>query len=341
MAIPTQLTAFPFAGTPSPNLKGASLLRWGAKHPPIDPHVSFAGKTVLVTGANIGLGLESAVKFAQKGASKIILGVRSMQRGEEAKTEILTRSGRDSSCITIVQVDLEKYASVQEFVKKLEKTTRLDIALLNAGLCNQTYVRSAEGHEMAVQVNVLSTALMALLLLPLLRKTARETHSPTHMTFVNSAGHAETEKAWLKDSLLSTADDEASFDVRKSYMMVKLLGMVVMKKIARQANDRNEQDGVIVNACCPGLCRTNLGRNFSLAMKVLTAGFQFFTARTAEEGSRTLVGASALGWESHGKFWHHDVLFPMSDLLQDEKLVNTCWMEIVQALPADTVGSAQ
>lgn len=311
MSSPTKILAQPYSGTPSLDLGELSLLRWGAKHPPKDPDVSFAGKTVLVTGANIGLGLESAVKFAQKGASKVFLGVRSLQRGEIAKAEIVRRSGRSADSIELVQMDLEKYDSVKSFVANLEtKTDRLDIALLNAGLCNQAYVRSAEGHEMAVQVNVLSTALMAHLLFPLLDKTAQHTGVPTHLTFVESAGHREVQREWFTDSLFQATDDATSFDVRRSYMMVKLLGMAVMKSTARRSLNGGENKRVIVNACCPGLCRTNLGRNFSLFTKIFTAGFQFFTARTAEEGSRTLVGATALGWESHGQFWHHDVLFP-------------------------------
>lgn len=311
MSSPTQLTAQLYSGTPSLDLGEVSLLRWGAKHPPKDPDVSFTGKNVLVTGANIGLGLESAVKFAQKGASKVFLGVRSLERGETAKAEILRRSGRKDDTIELVQMDLEKYESVKSFVSELEKrTSRLDIALLNAGLCNQDYVRSAEGHEMAVQVNVLSTALMAQLLFPLLEKTAENIGSPTHLTFVNSAGHREVQREYFTENLLQAADDATSFDVRRSYMMVKLLGMAFMKQSARRSAENGANNRVIVNACCPGLCRTNLGRNFSLFAKIFTAGFQFFTARTAEEGSRTLVGATALGWESHGRFWHHDVLFP-------------------------------
>jgi NAD(P)-dependent dehydrogenase (short-subunit alcohol dehydrogenase family) len=54
------------------------------KNTPADPDVSFASKTVLSTGANVGLGFEAAVKSAQKGCSKLILAVRSYSKGEEA-----------------------------------------------------------------------------------------------------------------------------------------------------------------------------------------------------------------------------------------------------------------
>ncbi|KAK4234271.1 hypothetical protein C8A03DRAFT_37961 [Achaetomium macrosporum] len=61
---------------------------WAVNHPPADPTVSFAGKTVLVTGTNTGLGFEAAVKYAALGASRLILGVRSADKGEAAKQHI-------------------------------------------------------------------------------------------------------------------------------------------------------------------------------------------------------------------------------------------------------------
>ena len=109
-------------------------LRWSVKNPPADPDVSFAGRTVLVVGANSGLGFESAVKYAQKGAAKLILGVRSAPKGEEAKKEIVQRTGMDAQNITISIVDLNSFSSVQSFVSTLKKNTPcLDVVLLNAG----------------------------------------------------------------------------------------------------------------------------------------------------------------------------------------------------------------
>jgi NAD(P)-dependent dehydrogenase (short-subunit alcohol dehydrogenase family) len=66
---------------------------WAAHHPPADPVVSFVGKTILVTGANTGLGFQAAVKYAALGASSLILAARSLQKGEAAKNEIVRRTG--------------------------------------------------------------------------------------------------------------------------------------------------------------------------------------------------------------------------------------------------------
>lgn len=288
-------------------------LRWSAKHPPSDPTVSFAGKTVLVTGANTGLGFEAAQKYAALGADKLILAVRSASKGEAAKSRILQRTGRSADAIVVLTVDMDNFPSVQAFARTLEETTsRLDIALLNAGLGNPSYEKSSAGWEMAVQVNVLSTALMAVLLLPLLRRTADLGTTP-HLTFVNSHGHDMVERDWFTStgSLLKQATREDTWEPNKSYSMVKLLAMAVMQALAAFTAGASEgRPKIIVNAVCPDLCKTDLGRKFGVGSKIAGFFFMAIFARTAEEGARSLVSATALDASSHGRFWHHDILFP-------------------------------
>lgn len=322
MEHPDIITAHETPGGPPPGLSMLGGLWWSRKHPPKDYQVSFAGKTVLVTGANTGLGFEAAVKYAALGAEKLILAVRSSAKGEEAKRRILERTGgsRGNVDIAILTVDLSDYASVQDFVRNLgQETWYLDVALLNAGLGNPKFEQSPAGWEMAVQVNVLSTALMAVLLLPLLRSTAAARGKAVHLTFVNSHGHSMVQKDWYASaggSLLKAANGRERWDATKSYTMVKLMGLAVMQAVAREAAGSSasstdpKQSGIIVNAVCPSLCKTDLGRNFGTMSHISGFFFQAAFARTAEEGSRSLVSATALGPESHGRFWHHDILFP-------------------------------
>lgn len=302
-------------GGPPPGLSELAALRWAHNNPPKNFQLSFAGKTVLVTGANIGLGFEAANKYAEFGAEKLILAVRNAAKGEEAKKRIMQRTGRKGDSIIILTVDLAEFASVQTFIDSLAKETQhLDIALLNAGVGNPSFEKSSAGWEMAVQVNVLSTALMAIGILPLLRSTAAARSTAVHMTFVNSNGHDRVKEDWLAGSggsLLRAANDRAKWEPTKSYCMVKLLGMAVMQTLARATifSESGSPD-VIVNAVCPGLCRTNLGRSFGIMSKIVGIPFQAMFARSAEEGARSLVSATALGSESQGRLWHHDILFP-------------------------------
>lgn len=317
------ITALESPGGPPPGLSMFRELWWSRKHPPKDFQVSFAGKAVLVTGANTGLGFEAAVKYVALGADKLILAVRSIAKGEEAKRRILERTGRSDGEVDIVilTVDLSDFASVQGFMNNLSQETRyLDVALLNAGLGNPEFETSPAGWEMAVQVNVLSTALMAVLLLPLLRSTAAARGNAVHLTFVNSHGHRMVQKDWYASaggSLLQAANDRERWDATKSYTIVKLMGMAVMRAIATKevtrpstSDSKLKSPGVIVNASCPSLCKTDLGRNFGTMSHISGFFFQAIFARTAEEGSRSLVSATALGPESHGRFWHHDILAP-------------------------------
>lgn len=319
---PDIITAHEAPGGPPPGLSMLGGLWWSRKHPPKDFQVSLAGKTVLVTGANTGLGFEAAVKYVALGAEKLILAVRSTAKGEEAKRRILERTGRTSGevDITILTVELSNYASVQEFVRSLGQETRyLDVALLNAGLGNPKFEQSPAGWEMAVQVNVLSTALMAVLLLPLLRSTAAARGRAVHLTFVNSHGHNMVQKEWYASaggSLLRAANNREKWDATRSYSMVKLMGIAVMQAVARgvanspASSMSPKQPEVIVNAVCPSLCKTDLGRNFGTMSHITGFFFQAAFARTAEEGARSLVSATTLGPESHGRFWHHDILCP-------------------------------
>ncbi|KAI1739060.1 short-chain dehydrogenase/reductase [Xylaria scruposa] len=307
-------------------------LRWGTKNPPADPKVSFAGKTVLVTGANTGLGFQAAQKYAALGAERLILGVRSQSKGEAAKEAIMNATGY--SKIDILTVDLTSFDSTQAFVEKLEKlTNKLDVALLNAGLGNPTYQKSASGWEMAIQVNVLSTALMAVLLLPILRSTAAQGQGKTpHLTFVNSNGHDLAKREWLgpDGSLLQAANKEKGWVSEHSYSMVKLAGMAVMQHIAKVTANT-----IIVNAVCPGLCKTELGRNFNVVQRTIGNIVLSFIARTAEQGSRTLVSGTALGPESHGRFWHNDVLYPIGEMAKDEALMRKTWDEVYEVISKD------
>ena len=315
MSDPNLITARESPGGPPQGVSLPARLRWSKTHPPQDPTVSFAGKTVLVTGANTGLGFAAAVKYAALGADKLILGVRSVAKGEEAKKRIADLTGRRPDVIVVLAVDLCDFASVRAFVRNLEQVTpRLDVALLNAGLGNPTYEKSSAGWEMAVQVNVLSTAFMAVLLVPVLVRSADGGPIP-HLTFVNSHGHNMVSKdAPLVDgSLLKTANEEEGWDTDKSYSLVKLLGMAAMLAVARMTAGGvgQQQPRVIVNAVCPDLCKTDLGRKWQGVMsKMGKAVFYALFARTAEQGARSLVSATALGPESHGRFWHHDVLYP-------------------------------
>ena len=290
------------------------LFRWSALNPPADPTTSFAGKTVLITGANTGLGFEAALKFARLGASTLILGVRSLQRGETAQAEICKQTGYSEENIKLIALDMGEFSSIEAFVKELStKTPQLDVVILNAGVAPVEYTLSAEGYEMTLQVNVISTAILAVILLPLLRGTAVKTGSLPHLVIVGSTSHLNVTPEMLPlkedDKLLDKVSSKSFFNANHQYAYSKLLVMYVMEGLLPLTRKPDGSPEVIVTTVCPGLCMSDLFRSFPFLTKIIWLVFMYFFSRTAEQGSRTIISGAALGADAHGQFWAHDRFF--------------------------------
>lgn len=157
--------------------------------PKLDPSLSFAGQTVIVTGSNVGLGFSAAQQIAQRGASKVILAVRTVSKGEAAAQKIresLPKSSTTSTTIEVWQLDLSSYQSVKEFGARANGLDRLDVLLENAGVVRLKYALE-EGEESTITTNVISTTLLGLLVLPKLRETAEKFGVTPHLTIVSSS----------------------------------------------------------------------------------------------------------------------------------------------------------
>jgi retinol dehydrogenase-12 len=150
------------------------------------PTKSFASKTVIITGANTGLGYEAAQKILTLGASKLILGCRSTERGLTAKNSLVSSTGCDPSIIEVWEIDMASFDSVKKFGERAARLERLDAVIENAGVRMNDF-ELAEGTEITMTVNVISTFLLALLVLPKLQDTAKIFGVTPHLTFVGSA----------------------------------------------------------------------------------------------------------------------------------------------------------
>lgn len=136
--------------------------------PPV-PTNDCTGKTVIITGANTGLGKEAARHYVRLNCEKLVIACRSVEKGEVAKNDIETSTGR-KGVIEVWQVDLQSYDNVKDFCKRVKSSLkRLDILVENAGIATGNYYHVG-GNESTITVNVISTFLMALLLLPKLQE---------------------------------------------------------------------------------------------------------------------------------------------------------------------------
>ncbi|KAJ5692544.1 hypothetical protein N7462_001967 [Penicillium macrosclerotiorum] len=308
--------------------------------PPTDPCVSLAGKTVLLTGATSGLGYEAALKFLNLGVDSLIIGSRSLERGHQTKTELEQRTNRPDA-IQVWELEMSSFESVRRFAHRAnQELPRLDVALLNAGLWNREYIKSPENWEETLQVNTLSTSLLALLLLPKLRASSTDA-DPTHLSVVSSQQFVRVKAESLRTEgpLLDYLNSPDRFHGPKQYGISKLLLEYVIKKMAALMYNENGTVPVIVNTISPGLCRSSLGRQYDRFYERWAVWLMYMLfARTTEQGSRSLVSATLQGVESQGKCWRSDGYLDESMALttgpDGSQFQAKAWKEITEVLIA-------
>lgn len=179
------------------------------------PDHDFTGQTVVITGANTGLGLEAARHMLKLNASHLILGVRNLSKGQSAKEELQESTGK-ATPIDIFHLDMEDYESVNAFAASVSSALpRVDVAILNAGKMSQEFY-IAEKDESTITVNVVSTMLLALLLLPKLRASAQDGRPTPRLVIVASDRHVMTNlPEWKTPNTFDTL--RAATDSRPDY----------------------------------------------------------------------------------------------------------------------------
>lgn len=277
--------------------------------PPRNVETSFAGKTVIITGSNCGVGFAAALKFVSLGASKVILGVRSIEKGENAQKQIETQTGKEG-VVEVWKLDMNDYDSIKAFVKRAGELAQLDIAILNAGVYSVNYELSKYGWQSTIQVNTLSTALLAILLLSKLRASKASSTDKPVLEIVGSGSHLSATVTPQQDgseNLLEAFNHKEDFTPSRQYRISKLFVQYAMKEIAKIAGD-----DVVVLSVCPGPCRSDIGRGYMTNTILVIAAriIQFLLLRTSEQGSRTLVSGPLQGQHVHGRFWKDDIVQP-------------------------------
>ncbi|KAJ7466923.1 hypothetical protein FB451DRAFT_1483837 [Mycena latifolia] len=262
-----------------------------AKLPPV-AKADLTGKTVIVLGANTGLGFEAAKHFARMGAGRVILACRSQSRGQAALERLRAETG--SKNVELWIVDLADFASVKRFADKFEQDGgRLDILVENAAIATLKHDPTKDGWETALQVNCISTPLVAFLLLPHMMRTAQTYNTVPRIAVVASEVHYFT-KIPKKicdgpDGILATLGSTAFCTpkvMRSYYMLTKLLNVLFVRAV----NARLEPDApLIITAINPGFCISELRRGISGFMVFISSIMERILAFTTEEGSRQLV----------------------------------------------------
>jgi retinol dehydrogenase-14 len=229
----------------------------------------LTGRTVLITGANSGIGKATAAILAGQGAGVTITS-RNRDRGEAAAGDIRREAGGRGS-VSVGDLDLARLSSVRAFAEQFRaEHPRLDVLVLNAGLTLARREVTEDGFEMQLQVNHLGHFLLTHLLLDRLRSSA-----PARVVVVASVAH----KAGGID--FDDLQLEHSYSGMRAYGRSKLANVLFTRELAR----RLEGTGVTVNAMHPGTVRTGWGGDgdagFLLALGIRMASWAFLSPHKA------------------------------------------------------------
>jgi retinol dehydrogenase-12 len=262
---------------------------------PLPSRILLESKTALVTGANSGLGLEASRELASHGISRLILAVRDVSKGEAAKVSILESSPK--CAVEVWSLDQDSYESMLAFGKRVDALERLDLALLSAGLKKMEYSTSKIGHELNVQINHIGTSAVSLLVLPILKRTAALTRSPSRMTIVSSEGHFWVPfREQSAPNILERMDDKVTFGSQmQRYYTTKLLNVLWTQELATKV----PSDQVTINTVNPGFCYSGLHRHESTGIIKV---FLWMFAWSSAEGGYCLTDALVRHERSHGQY---------------------------------------
>lgn len=206
-------------------------------------HVDMSGRVALVTGANSGMGKESARELTRMGA-QVILGCRSLQRGEAARQEIT--DGMGTAAVTVMGVDLSSPSSVHAFVAAFGKRfSALDVLVNNAAASLPVREVTREGFERHWATNVLGPHLLTTLLIPSLRASG---HGRIVTVSTRAAGGLD-----LTDSQFERRRYRPTAAYRASKQAARMLTWALA--------DDLKNESVTANAVNPGYVLTPLTRN--------------------------------------------------------------------------------
>ncbi len=274
---------------------------------------SMAGRVCMITGANGGIGKETALALAEMGATVVIVA-RDSEKGRVALTDIRQRSGNDK--VELMVADLASLDAVRRLASEFrEKNQQLHVLVNNAGALNAQLSLTKDGFETTFGVNHLAHFLLTNLLLDLLKASA-----PARIINVSSSAHTR-----------GTIDFDGLHGERKyagiaAYGQSKLANVLFTYELAR----RLDGAGVTANCLHPGVIRTGFGRNNGGA---IGAFFRVFhtVARpfllTPEQGAQTSIYlASSPDVEGvTGKYFAKSKQTKSSDLSYDTDVAQRLW----------------
>ncbi|KIM23308.1 hypothetical protein M408DRAFT_332407 [Serendipita vermifera MAFF 305830] len=306
--------------------------------------VDLTGRTVIVTGANVGLGLGAAKRFYAMNPARLIIAVRTLSKGEKAKRDILESgkkegppgSVREETQVDVWSLDLCDFESVRAFAAKCEKElSRIDILLENAAIMNSGWTVTRNGWESDLQTNVLSTFLLASLLAPIVAKTSKlpvpvpgSTLKPHIVIVASDAHYISPFRVRNEPNILAALNDRTHYFKDDRYSDTKAIDILITQQLAKSPALKD----VVVCSVNPGFCRSDLMRTWPTIIREIMYAI---LARTAEEGSKTYTWASLTNDIPPGSYTSSCVVTRAGGIVAGdtgERIRAQLWDEIIAVL---------
>jgi NAD(P)-dependent dehydrogenase (short-subunit alcohol dehydrogenase family) len=263
----------------------------------------LSGRTAVVTGANAGIGLETARVLAGHGAL-VVLACRNIERAKQACDRIRAEDRRAS--VAVVRLDLASLASVREAAEEIRSTyPRLALLINNAGVMELPYERTEDGFELTFGTNHLGHFALTGLVLDRLLETPG-----SRIVTMSSQGHA--------DGVMNFGDlqSESSYKPAEAYFQSKLANLLFTYELDRRLRAVDAQ--TIALGSHPGVVSTDLFRTRSKLNQTLISPrlriFNFWFAQGVQMGAlptlRAAADPSARGGEFYGPRRRFDTGYP-------------------------------
>ena len=297
-----------------------------------DPYIptNLENQVILITGANTGLGLESAKRLAAAGAT-LVLTARSEAKGKQAVQEVIDhvqqqqqQSSSKPPTVYSVPLDLCDFQSIREFPKLFEKTvppgTKIDVLMNNAGvMAIPTRELTTNSYERTFQTNHLGPFALTSVLFPYMNTS----NNNNKARIVNVSSMAYLIGALDKDGLdLNNLNGQVKYDPWDAYGKSKLENILFTKELQRRVIEKNIPLEVV--ALHPGAVRTDLARyilgekdfvpmkdmdtklNAMDGLKRLPLLPLFYFTKSVERGASCQIWLSAKkGQDVRGKFYQN------------------------------------
>jgi NAD(P)-dependent dehydrogenase (short-subunit alcohol dehydrogenase family) len=281
---------------------------------------NFNGKTVLITGANSGLGFALSVEAAKRGA-KVIMGCR--RQIPEAGDKVKNLSGSDN--VEMRYLDLCKLNSIHNFADNLVRDKIfLDVTFLNAASSASHSRRTDSGQDELFLVNYFSNFILANLLITKRIIQPNEVNQP-RLIFISSDSHRGSSAIDYNE--FGHYFDYGVSKAISNYSYFKLVLNTFATELSRRVN--KEKTVVQVNCICPGPVNTNIIREVPLIIRVVLRGIFSIIFRSPEKAAPPII-YMATSDDFIGKtnqYLHMFIPKKMDQKVYDEKEGKKLWEE--------------